>query len=273
MIEVRMSNTPYLDRKAGTPDLPDKEVSQKGYGRLQVAANAIAATKVAIQNQGNQIPALQRTKMNSKYRLMAMRDPRAWEYTTQESATLARQNPEAAIAAKANLAHGGNCGEHAWVAYHYLRLHAGGEHIQVSQKSGLDHAFVLVGDLTADKDNEIAVSDPWPNNPMACLWEDHFAHTTDRKQIVDHRSMVADGKSFQAAIQAGLKLSSYGEQLVAMSDTEGETKKATEDDYQANHFWNHDKTTKSGHEFDYKQAAPTAVTTPGTTEGASATRE
>jgi hypothetical protein len=263
--------TPYLDREPGTRDLPDKEVSSKGYARLQVSANAIAATKVAIQNQGNQIPALQRTNMNSKYRLQAMRDPRAWEYATQESATLARQNPEAAIAAKANLAHGGNCGEHAWVAYHYLRLHAGGEHIQVSQKQGLDHAFVLVGDLKQDKDNELAVADPWPNNPMACLWEDHFAHTTDRSKIVDHRSMVADGKSFEAAIQAGLKLSSYGEQLVAMSETEEQTKEATEDKYSENHFWNHDKTTKAGAEFDYKKEQPAAPTT--APEGTSATRE
>jgi len=265
-------HTPYLDRKPGTRDLPDKEVSPKGYSRLQVAADAIGATKKAIENQGNQIPALQRTKMNSKYRLIAMRDPRAWEYTTRESATLARQNPEADIAAKANLAHGGNCGEHAWVAYHYLRLNAAGEHIQVSAKSGLDHAFVLIGDLTADKDNEIAVSDPWPNSPMACLWEDHFAHTTDRSKIEDYRSQVADGKSFQGAIQAGLKLSSYGEQLVNMSDTEEETKKATVDDYQANHFWNHDKTTKSGHEFDYQQQQPTAPATE-TREGSSATHE
>jgi len=266
-----MSNQPYLDRKPGTPDLPDKEVSPKGYSRLQVSAKAIEATKVAIQNQGNQIPALKRTNMNSKYRLDAMRDPRAWEYTTRESAQLARENPEAAYAAKANLAHGGNCGEHAWVAYHYLRLHAGGENIQLSQKSGLDHGFVIVGDLKSDKDNELAVSDPWPNSPMACLWEDHFAHTADRTKIINHQSMVADGKSFQAAIQAGLKLSSYGEQLIKMSDSEEETKKQT-DDSTANHFWNHDKTTKTGHEFDYKPAAPAQQ--PATTEGQqSTTRE
>lgn len=264
---------PYLDRKPGTPDLPDKEVSSKGYARLQVAADAIGATKKAIENQGNQIPALQRTKMNSKYRLIAMRDPRAWEYTTREAATLARQNPEADIAAKANLAHGGNCGEHAWVAYHYLRLNAAGEQIQVSAKNGLDHAFVLVGDLKKDKDNEIAVSDPWPNNPMACLWEDHFAHTSDRSQIEDYRSQVADGKSFMAAIQAGLKLSAYGEQLVQMSESEDATRKATEEDYSENHFWNHDQAQAEGREYDYKQAKEIATPTGETREGHSATRE
>lgn len=116
---------------------------------------------------------------------------------------LAAQNPEADIAAKADLAHGGNCGEHAWVAYHYLRLHAKGERIQVSQKDDLDHAFVIIGDLKKEQDHDLAVSDPWPNNPTACLWEDHFAYTPDRSKIIDHQSQVADGKSYKAAIAAG----------------------------------------------------------------------
>jgi hypothetical protein len=248
--------TPYLDRKPGTADLPDKEVSPKGYQRLKVAADAIGATKKVIQHQGNQVPSLQATNMNSQYRLIAMRDPRAWEYTSWESQQLAQENPEADTAAKAELAHGGNCGEHAWVAYHYLRLHAKGQPIQYSAKDGLDHAFVIVGDVKNDKDNEMAVSDPWPNNPTACLWEDHFAHTTDRTKIVNYTNMVADGKSFKAAIMAGLKLSAYGQQLVQMADTKEETQKKTVDDREANHFWNHGDTTKSGHKFDYVEAQP-----------------
>ncbi|MDQ3370375.1 MAG: hypothetical protein M3680_33565 [Myxococcota bacterium] len=244
---------PYLDRKPGEPDNPDKVVSPKAYSRLKVAADGIAATKKVITGQGNQVPALQSSKMNAKYRLIAMRDPRAWEYTTQESADLANENQEADVAAKAEMAHGGNCGEHAWVAYHYLRLHAKGEPLQYSAKEGLDHAFVIVGDLKNDKDNELAVSDPWPNNPTACLWEDHFAHTADRKQINNYSNMVADGKSYKAAIMAGLKLSAYGEQLVKMSDTEEETQKETVDEREANHFWNHGDTAAPGHKFDYQQ--------------------
>ena len=95
--------TPYLDRKPGTADLPDKEVSPKGYQRLKVAADAIGATKKVIQHQGNQVPSLQATNMNSQYRLIAMRDPRAWEYTSWESQQLAQENPEADTAAKAEL--------------------------------------------------------------------------------------------------------------------------------------------------------------------------
>jgi hypothetical protein len=238
---------PYLDPKPGE-NLPDKNVSQKAMGRLTLAADAIAATKKAIQHQGNQVPSLKATKMNSMYRLRVMRDDRCWEYTTREAQQLAYENREADIAARADLAHGGNCGEHAWVAYHYLRLNAKGERIQVSQKSGLDHAFVVVGDVKKEKDNELVVSDPWPNNPTACLWEDHFAFC-DRKDLLDHQSQVADGKSFKDAILSGLKLSAYGEQMVKKAESEEETKKKT-DDWQANHFWNHDDAASE--KFHYK---------------------
>ncbi len=243
---------PFLDPKEGE-HLPEKQVSAKAMDRLKVAADGIAATKQVIQHQGNQIPALKATNMNSRYRLQVMRDQRCWEYTTDESRQLAYENREADVAAKADLAHGGNCGEHAWVAYHYLRLHAKGQQIQLSAKSGLDHAFVILGDLKNDKDNELAVSDAWPNNPTACLWEDHFAYTNDRTKIENNHSQVADGKSFKAAIAAGLKLSAYGEAMVKKADTDEQTKQQT-DDYKANHFWNHDDAASS--KYEYKQEKP-----------------
>lgn len=249
---------PYLDPEPGE-HREEKKVSGKAMQRLGVAADAIAATKKAIAHQGNQVPALKATKMNSYNRLRVMRDERCWEYTTAESQALAWQNPEADIAAKTDLAHGGNCGEHAWVAYHYLRLHAKGDHIQVSQKDGLDHAFVILGDVKKEKDNELAVSDPWPNNPTACLWEDHFAYTPERDKILDHQSMVADGKSYKAAIAAGLKLSAYGEKMVQKYESEEETKKKT-DDWKANHFWWHDDAAST--KYHYKTDAAEAVTTP-----------
>jgi hypothetical protein len=245
---------PYLDPEPGER-LPEKKVSGQAMSRLAVAADAIAETKKAIAHQGNQVPALKATNMNSYYRLRVMRDPRAWEYTTREARMLASMNPEADIAAKADLAHGGNCGEHAWVAYHYLRLNAPGEPIQVSQKDGLDHAFVIVGDLKKDGDDELAVSDPWPNNPTACLWEDHFAYVRDRDKIIDHQSQVADGKSYKAAIGAGLKLSAYGEQMVKMADSDEETKQKT-DKSSENHFWDHDAAASRKYHYKSDQPAP-----------------
>lgn len=244
---------PYLD-PAPADKAPKKDVSAKAMSRLTVAADAIAATKKAIPAQGNQVPALQSTKMNSYYRLQVMRDDDCWEFATQESATLASQNREAYEAAKADLAHGGNCGEHAWVAYHYLRLHAKGERIQYSAASGLDHAFVILGDIKNDKDNELVVSDPWPNNPTACLWEDHFAHVDDRSQIIDYTHMVADGKSFKAAIAAGLRLSAKGQALVAKADTQDQTDQKT-GNWKANHFWNQPDTVATGHKYQYTTPA------------------
>ncbi|MEZ4367201.1 MAG: hypothetical protein R2939_13095 [Kofleriaceae bacterium] len=239
---------PYLtpDPKEG---LEKKTVAPKVFKRLELAADAIAATKRAIAFQGNQVPALAASNMNSYYRLRVMRDDSCWEMTP-EARSLGYQNPEALVAAKADLAHGGNCGEHAWVAYHYLREHAAGETIQRSVKSGLDHAFVLIGDLKAETDGEIVCSDPWVNSPMACLWEDHFAFTADRNAIQGGQtSAVADGKSFKAAIAAGLKLSARGLKMVEQKDSDEDTDKAT-DDWKARHFWNHDDARAD--KFDYQ---------------------
>lgn len=239
---------PFIDEKS-----PDKIVSPKSMHRLQLAGDAIAATKRAIAHQGNQVPSLSATNMNSKYRLMAMRDPRAWEYTP-EAQSLATQHREADAAAKADLAHGGNCGEHAWVAFHYLRQHGSGEPINRIKPSYIDHAFVIIGDLKADKDNEMAVSDPWTNKPVACLWEDHFSHGP-REELTSQATMVADGKSYKSAIASGLKLSAYGEQLVKRADSEKDTKDQT-DNWEANHYWQQDDTRAEGHEFQYKMNQP-----------------
>lgn len=245
----------FLDPEKGE-NLPKKQVSAKAYTRLGLAADAIAETKKAIPKQGNQIEALKSSNMNSRYRLQVMRDDSCWEFTNDTSRKLANQHFEAYEAAKADLAHGGNCGENAWVAYHYLRLHAKGEHIQMAAAAGLDHAFVLMGDLKKDTDAEIAVSDPWPNKPTACLWEDHFAYVPDRANIEDNASMVADGQSFKAAIAAGLKLSAHGEAMVKQADSDEQTKQQT-DNWKANHFWQQPDTVQSGKKYEYKPT-PTA---------------
>jgi hypothetical protein len=252
-----MSDTPVATPEERKRHLdvssPEKTVSAKAQNRLNLAADAIAATKRAIAHQGNQTPSLQATKMNSKYRLQAMRDPRAWEYTP-EARSLASKNQEADVAAKADLAHGGNCGEHSWVAYHYLREHAAGEVINRVAPSWIDHAFVILGDLKKDKDNELVVSDPWVNKPMACLWEDNAFNSGPREDL-NARTMVADGNSYKSAIAAGLKLSAYGLKLIQQSDTEEQTDQQV-GDWKANHFWNQDDTRSA--QFHYKPEQPQA---------------
>ena len=251
--------TPEERKKFTDQTSPDKTVSSKAMNRLNLAADAIAATKRAIQFQGNQVPALQATNLNSQYRLNVMRDEAAWEYTP-EAKSLAMKNKEADVAARADLAHGGNCGEHAWVAYHYLREHAAGETINRVSPSYIDHAFVIIGDLKTEPDAELAVSDPWVNSPVSCLWEDHFCYKPGPRDALRPRTMVADGNSYKSAIAAGLKLSAYGEQLVKEKASNAETLTETTTNRQANHYWSHDDARKAGHEFHYQpsQPAPTA---------------
>lgn len=265
-----MSDTPQAtpeERKKFTDTTSaDKAVSQKAMTRLNLAADAIAATKRAIAHQGNQIPSLQATNLNSRARLQVMRNNAAWEYTP-EAAALAAKNKEADVAARADVAHGGNCGEHSWVAYHYLREHASGETINRVSPSYIDHAFVIVGDLKKDTDKDLAVSDPWVNKPVSCLWEDHFAKGA--REELNPRTMVADGQSFKSAIAAGLKLSKLGEQMVKETATDAETKEETTTNASANHFWNHDDARAGGHQFHYKP--DTASTVAGAAaEGAAA---
>ena len=269
-----MSDTPQAtpeERKKYTDSSsPDKTVSAKAMTRLNLAADAIAATKRAIQHQGNQIPALQATNLNSRARLSVMRSNAAWEYTP-EAAALAGKNKEADVAARADIAHGGNCGEHSWVAYHYLREHASGETINRVSPSWIDHAFVIIGDLKKDEDKDLAVSDPWVNKPVSCLWEDHFA--TGPRADLNPRTMVADGQSFKSAIAAGLKLSKLGEQMIKEASSDADTQRETTTNAKANHYWNHDDARAPGSEFHYKPEQPAAGTAAGAAAGRTAEHE
>ncbi len=213
------------DRHLGDDKLAKKKVGEKAFGRLGQAQQAIEATKKVLNyGAGNQHEAMQISKMNSYFRQQVMRDAECWELAP-EVKDIAEANFEATLAAKADLAHGGNCGEHAWIAYHHLRANAGGQHIQVTVKSGLDHMFVLVGDLK-DADNELAVADAWTTRPTACLWEDHFAYEADRSKVEDWGSMVADGKNVKNTIAAGLRLSAKGKKYIAKALTQKQADKA-----------------------------------------------
>ena len=246
----------YLGPKPGE-HLEKKDVSAKTMGRLQVAADAIAETKKAIPKQGNQVVALESSRMNSKYRLLAMRDmggAASFEYTNETSRRLAAENPEADMAARADLAHGGNCGEHAYLAYHYLRLHAKGEKIAVSSSGTLDHEFAVIGDQKKEKASELVVADPWVNKPTACLWEDHFAYGPDLN--IDYGGGVADGKSYKSAIAAGLQLTAFGKSLIKKAETEEKTRKMIEAD---DHVWSNEDSAAEDHKFDYQTKKPAAA--------------
>ena len=247
------------ERHIGDETLKKKKVGEKAFGRLAQARDAISAVKKVLNfGAGNQQEALQMSKMNSYFRLNVMRDDECWEIAPEVQA-VADANFEALLAAKADLAHGGNCGEHAWIAYHHLRAHASGEHIQVTAKAGLDHNFVLIGAMS-EPDNEIACADAWVTQPTACLWEDHFAYTPDRKKVEDYGSMVADGKNLKATIAAGLKLSAKGKKYVQMALSQKETDKAIDSekapasagDYAGEfHVWNNVDSAADKKKFNY----------------------
>ncbi len=231
---------------AKEPELPKKHVSAKALGRIGKARDAIAATKRVLNfGAGNQIEAIAATNMNANFRLRAMREPSYWSLAP-DIQQLAQENPEALIAAQADLVHGGNCGEHAYIAYDYLRRHAKGDHIAYIY-STIDHCFVHLGDKDKEAGNEVVVSDPWPTQATACLWEDHFCYSTE---VQVELSMKSDGKSLKNAIAQGLRLSEAGKKAAAVKATDAETQDAVSK-HQENHYWRQPDSTDAGKKFTY----------------------
>ena len=230
---------------------PQKQVSSKAMGRLGKAEDAIKHTKsVFSYGAGNQKEALEATNFNSYFRLAAMRDSSCWQLTDSVK-PIAAANPEALTAAKADLLHGGNCGEHAGVAFDYLRVQAVGETINMSAKQGLDHAFVLIGDVPKESDADIVVADPWPTQATATTWEDHFAHTSDRTQINRWNTMVADGQNVKAVIAAGLTLTEKGKKMAQRTLSDEETEQAIQQGLDDDWIWDHQDAAASGHDYEY----------------------
>ncbi len=243
-------------REAFAPGKPRKGVSGKAMKRLVAAKAAIKHAKSVFEfGAGNQKLALDATNFNSAYRLMVMRDLKYWDLDWSVRA-LASANPTALTAAMAEIAHGGNCGEHATVGFDYLRVNAPGEKLTKASVKGLDHAFVLVGDLDNEGDEELVVCDPWPTAATACTWEDHFAEGykgTGRADINRHDEMIADGKNVKAVIKRGLKLNAWGKHLVEMELSEEESKEKMEEGTSGDSpwIWQHPDATKRHRKYDY----------------------
>ncbi|MFK7927673.1 MAG: hypothetical protein AB8H79_05775 [Myxococcota bacterium] len=221
-------------RSLGPADAPEKEVTAQAMTRLTYARAGIDHTKgVLPHGAGNQLEALRDTNFNSYFRMAAMRDMECWELDSSV-ADLADKNPEALTAAMAELAQGGNCGEHATIAYDFLRMQMGEDTVNMCDKSGLDHAFLILGNVSSDSDSDLAVCDPWPTSPTSCLWEDHFAYDEDRTKLNVRSSVTGNTEDVKSAISSGLRLSAKGEQMIqqAFDDkrTEEEIKSGTEGD-------------------------------------------
>jgi len=232
----RKSAEPLLDSFAGASggsgvqlrELPKKQVSAKAMTRLGHARSAIAHTKKVLKHgAGNQKEALEATKFNSYFRMAAMRDPDCW-HIDPGVISLARKYPEALVAAKADLAQGGNCGEHAMVAFDHLRMTASSEEVNRVSVNGLDHAFVLIGSIKDDEDGDLGACDPWPTKPTACMWDDHFAHAA-KSEIKIANTVSGDDADVKAAIASGLSLSAKGMAYVKHAYDVEKTKEAIEE--------------------------------------------
>jgi hypothetical protein len=235
-------------------DPEKKKVSTGSMKRLAAAKAAIAHTKSVMKSgAGNQYDALKDSSFNSYFRMKAMRDMSCWQIdpTVYE---LANKHPNALAAAMADLAGGGNCGEHAQVAYDYLTVTCPGETINQCDREGLDHAFAIIGDVKGESDSTLTVSDPWPTAPTACLWEDHFAFDADRAKLNTRQSEVATGEKVKEVIARGLRLSAKGLAMINQTfdekRTEEELKKGTSrENGNKPWIWRHGNAART--EYDY----------------------
>ena len=243
-----------------------KTVSGNAMARLKHAKAGIEHSKEVLSvGAGNQKEALEASNFNSYFRMAAMRDPECWHISASVRA-LAAQHPDALTAAKAELAKGGNCGEHAQVGFDYLRATAVGQTINRVDVEGLDHAFVMIGEAKTEDDASLVICDPWPTAPTACLWEDHFAHDPDKTKLNVRRTATADGADVKSVIARGIQLTAKGHAWVNHSLSEDETqeqiKKGTEGDKPW--IWQHANAAGRYTDFEYESDAP-QVTTQDTT--------
>ncbi len=233
---------------------PKKGVSGGAMARLALAREAIEHTRSVFEfGAGNQANALRDTKMNSYFRMKVMRDMSYWDLAPSVL-DIAMANRPALTAAMADLAQGGNCGEHASVAFDYLRVKASGQKIQQSAVEGLDHEFILIGDLGSASNAQITVSDPWPTAPTATLWEDHFAFTSDRSKISDKGSMVADGQNVKKVIAAGLKLNAAGQAAIKQTMSDEKTEETVKDGL-GGWVWEHEWAADPSTDYEYEEEA------------------
>lgn len=233
---------------------PEKEVSGKAGARLKKAQEAIDFVKSVLEfGAGNQKEALEASNFNSYFRMQAMRDWDCWELDPQLY-ELARMYPNALTAAMGGLAKGGNCGEHAQIAYDWLRMNASSEVVTQGDVEGLDHAFIFIGDLDNDSDQDLTISDPWPSAPQAVLWEDHFAFTRDREKINRRRSVQGDDRDVASILAGGLKLSAKGQQMIEWQLSEEKTKEEIDKGTEGDHpwIWQHPNAAARGRRYNYK---------------------
>jgi hypothetical protein len=191
---------------------PRRTISQQALERLQLAKDAIRYTKALIPDAANQREGLQETAYNSYMRMTVMRNNVFWDLTKLRD----KPDEETLTAAKAAYAEGGNCGEHADVVFAYLRANARGERIRRVAVKAIDHTLVIIGGAH-EPDSEWVAVDAWPTQPKACLWDDHFGYTADRRGLKVSSDEIADGRSDVDLVRSRIKLNAAGKDVLGWS--------------------------------------------------------
>ncbi len=233
----------------------ERIVSPKVAERLRLAAQTIRFVKRAVPEAGNQKDSIERTDGNSYKRLRVTRNTNV-ATRVPALADLAASDHVASRAAVIACTGGGNCNEIAMMSFQYLKGRGVNHTITRAGSEGLDHLFVLIGDLKHDKPSEIVVVDPWVTHPQPLLLTDFkFAHKDHPLQVfnVEKPSTKERGqKSRQArrtmtkALAASFK-AKPNKILVAKMDPRMQERKSGE-------FWQNPHSSQGDIRFSYKVA-------------------
>ncbi|MEN0060663.1 MAG: hypothetical protein AAGA48_00865 [Myxococcota bacterium] len=195
--------------------------------RLQAAQQAIDKTRAAFPDgSGNQSEDLFASGFRGNHRWRVTRQNGYWDYDeskpvkSNEARDYAERYPEAARAARVDIAGGGGCAEFGAYVFDILRQELPREPVYRVHRNNLDHSFVIIGGLKEDKpehnepDEALVVADPWPTSPRACIWTDHFAYSKDRSSIVIDKRVKGEPFDARKRIREALVLSDEGKQRI-----------------------------------------------------------
>jgi hypothetical protein len=239
---------PASQAAADSREVVVTEVSPKVAERLQLAAKAIRFVKRGIPKAGNQHEHVYDTKGNSHFRMIATRRTSIGSRVqSPELKALAAKDRLAASAATIAATKGGNCGEHSVLSMHYLSGLNTGQTLTRAGVEGVDHAFVLIGDLKKDPLHEIVVVDPWVTNPQPLLYSD-FSFKKERSKIKTFDVVKNVGnKTRQArrALTRGLRAS-------FAKNPEPLLKKTVADTKDIQHLWYQEHASQKNHKYTVK---------------------
>jgi hypothetical protein len=201
-----------LHRDAVRPiDVKEVTVSAQTMTRLGLAQAAIKQVNNEILKfgAGNQAEDIRKTRGVALQRTKVLQDKKDidWQVTRDNAADEKRVQPEPARRNILLQYYGASvCDDFGYATFNYLRQIASGQKLTRAASPGLHHAFVIIGDLKTDTDNELVVADPWPTSPQAVVWSDFFGYHPERKALNIKNEMVADGSNIHEQMKSSITI-------------------------------------------------------------------